>query len=185
MTHFGTVQMCRSRSPLAQRPGSITGVTGAGDTATERLSRSQRRAERRESAERIMRARSWNRDLDQACLRLTVRSLWRDMVGWAGVFVAILVVGGAFLIVWGSAVPQAFSALCVVATAPFAGLFLVGSWGDSWLSRIRHRGRGIAGHPTYRRALFLALIVRPVRTAAVLAVIWLVAGLAIVAIFVR
>jgi hypothetical protein len=131
-----------------------------------------------------MRARSWNADLDRDCLRLMVRSIWRDMVGWGGVFLAILVLMGVAIVLGPNKLsPRAFYAFGALVTAPFAGVFLVGAWGDSWLTRIRRRGRGVEAEPAWRRRLFLALIVTWVRTASALAVVWLLGGLVLVGMF--
>mgnify|MGYP001200969409 CR=1 FL=1 len=131
-----------------------------------------------------MRARSWNQDLDRDCVRLKVRSIWRDMVGWGGVFLAILVLLGlAILLGPNKLSPRAFYALAALVTAPFAGVFLVGAWGDAWLTRIRRRGRGVEADPVWRRRLFLALVVTWVRTASAFAVVWLLGGLVVVALF--
>ena len=131
-----------------------------------------------------MRARSWSVELDRDWARLEVRSILRDMVGWGGVFLAILVLMGVAILLGPNKLsPRAFYAFAALVTAPFAGVFLVGAWGDSWLTRIRRRGRGVEAEHPLRRRLFLALIVTWVRTASILAVVWLVGGLALVALF--
>lgn len=130
-----------------------------------------------------MLARSWNAELERDCTQLRVRSIWRDLIGWGGAFGSILVLMGLWLLLGPDAFSEArFLSLAVVMTAPFAGLCLVGVWGDSWLSRIRRRGHGVAAEPPWRRRLFLALLVTWVRTAVVIAGAWAVGGLALVVI---
>jgi len=116
-----------------------------------------------------------------------VRSIWRDMVGWGGVLILtpVVLLGVAFLLGPNRLSSTAFYALFVLISAPFAGVFLVGAWGDSWLTRIRRRGRGVEADPAWRRALFLALIVTWARTACALAVVWVVFGLGVVAVVTR
>ena len=133
--------------------------------------------DRADMADRVMRATSWNRDLDLDVTRLQVRAIQRDMIGWGGVIGVIVIATVLALVLHLDQIPDRlwYSGLAVL-TAPFAGWFLVGAWGDSWLTSIKRRQRGVAARPPHRRTIFRALVVTPARTAAALAVVWAFIG---------
>ena len=135
--------------------------------------RSERRAD---AVERVMTAEHWTVELEAMAARLEYQSIIRDMVGWGGTFLAI------FLMIF---VPISHEAGnrnipwfigCAAVSAPFAGWSMVGMWGDSWLTRVRKRRRGVPASPPYKRFLFWQLLVHPARSAAVVASVWFVVG---------